>query len=188
MNRPTRTLALAAFLFLDRPVGTPNIARADGPPAVASGYSIPTIDLAGQADRQVVVDREKAGLSGVTVEDVGRAIIPATSSTRFVSVNYWVDVKTGFDYLVEVVMPPTEMTEPSDIETLPIEPVNSLVNLMVRDVATVRQSTEPGERRNSRNSVRVSSRNGRGRRLAMAVVIRYSRRSGPGPGAGRSWR
>jgi multidrug efflux pump subunit AcrB len=94
---------------------------------------------------EVVVDREKAGLSGVTVEDVGRAIVPATSSTRFVSVNYWIDVKTGFDYLVEVLMPPAELTEASDIEALPIEPVNSLVNLMVRDVATVRPSTEPGE-------------------------------------------
>src|SRR5262249_2882823 len=40
---------------------------------------------------EVAVDREKAGLSGVTVEDVGKAVVPGTSSTRFVSVNYWID-------------------------------------------------------------------------------------------------
>ena len=49
-------------------------------------------------------------------------------------------MKTGFDYLVEVLMPPVQMTKAADVETLPIAPVNSLVNLMVRDVATVRQS------------------------------------------------
>jgi multidrug efflux pump subunit AcrB len=94
---------------------------------------------------EINVDREKAGLSGVTVEDVGRAVVPGTSSTRFVALNYWVDVKTGFDYLVEVLLPPVRMTKASDVETLPIAPVNSLVNLMVRDVATVRQSNQPGE-------------------------------------------
>jgi multidrug efflux pump subunit AcrB len=94
---------------------------------------------------EVDIDREKAGLSGVTVEDVGKAMIPGTSSTRFVSTNYWIDVKTGFDYLVEVVVPPVQMTKATDVETLPIEQVNSLVNLMVRDVGSVRKSVQPGE-------------------------------------------
>lgn len=94
---------------------------------------------------EIDIDREKAGLSGVTVEDVGKAMIPGTSSTRFVSLNYWVDVKTGFDYLVEVLVPPEQMTQAADVETLPIGQVNSLVNLMIRDVAKVRTSVQPGE-------------------------------------------
>ena len=84
-------------------------------------------------------------MSGVKVEDVGRALIMATSSTRFLSPNYWIDVKTGFDYLVEVLVPPVRMTKAADVETLPVESVNPLVNLMIRDVATVRQSVRPGE-------------------------------------------
>jgi multidrug efflux pump subunit AcrB len=94
---------------------------------------------------EVEIDREKAGLSGIKVEDVGKALVMATSSTRFSSLNYWVETKTGFDYLVEVLVPATRMTTPADVETLPIETVNPLVNLMVRDVATVRPSTRPGE-------------------------------------------
>jgi multidrug efflux pump subunit AcrB len=94
---------------------------------------------------EVDIDREKAGLSGVTVEDIGRALIMATSSTRFLSPNYWIDIKTGFDYLVEVLVPPARMTRATDVETLPVESVNPLVNLMIRDVATVRQSVRPGE-------------------------------------------
>ncbi len=94
---------------------------------------------------EVDIDRERAGLSGVTVEDVRKSLVMATSSTRFTDLNYWIDVKTGFDYLVEVLMPSTTMIRAEDVETLPIEQVNPLVNLMVRDVATVRESTRPGE-------------------------------------------
>ena len=94
---------------------------------------------------EVDIDREKAGLSGVRVEDVGKGLVMATSSTRFLSLNYWVDVTTGFDYLIEVLVPPVRMTSAADVGTLPVETVNPLVNLMVRDVATVRQSFRPGE-------------------------------------------
>jgi multidrug efflux pump subunit AcrB len=94
---------------------------------------------------EVDIDREKAGLSGVTVDDVRKALVMATSSTRFTDLNYWIDVTTGFDYLVEVLMPPTTMVRAEDVETLPIQQVNPIVNLMIRDVATVRESTRPGE-------------------------------------------
>ena len=94
---------------------------------------------------EVEIDREKAGISGVRVEDVGRALVMATSSTRFSSPNFWIDSSTGFDYLVEVLVPPKRMVSPEDVEVLPVESVNPLVNLMVRDVATVRTSLRPGE-------------------------------------------
>jgi multidrug efflux pump subunit AcrB len=94
---------------------------------------------------EVVIDREKAGLSGAKVEDVRQALVMATASTRFTALNYWVDVKTGFDYLVQLQIPPLRMEKPEDIETLPLESVNPLVNLMVRDVATVQKGVRPGE-------------------------------------------
>jgi multidrug efflux pump subunit AcrB len=98
---------------------------------------------------EVEIDREKANLSGATVEDVRKAIVMGACSTRFTNLNYWVDVKTGFDYLVQVQMPPLEyggvLEKPEDVEILPLESVNPLVNLMVRDVAKVSQSMRPGE-------------------------------------------
>jgi multidrug efflux pump subunit AcrB len=94
---------------------------------------------------EVVIDREKAGLSGVQVEDVARALVMATSSTRFSNLNYWVDVNTGFDYLVQIQVPPLRLDKPEDVEVLPLQSVNPLVNLMVRDVASVREGTRPGE-------------------------------------------
>ena len=94
---------------------------------------------------QVDIDREKAGLSEVNIQQAGNGVIVATSSSRFIALNYWQDVKTGFDYQVEVLVPTAQMTTAAEVETLPIGQVNPLVNLMVRDVATVHQSVMPGE-------------------------------------------
>ena len=96
---------------------------------------------------EVDIDREKAGLSGATVEDVAHgSMVMATSSTRFINLNYWVDLKTGFDYLVQLQIPTAlRLDKPEDVETLPLDQVNPLVNLMIRDVATVRRGVRPGE-------------------------------------------
>ena len=37
------------------------------------------------------------------------------------------------------------MEKPEDVEILPLQSVNPLVNLMIRDVATVRTGVRPGE-------------------------------------------
>ena len=94
---------------------------------------------------EVDIDREKAGLSGATVEDVAHSLVMATSSTRFTNLNYWIDPKTGFDYLVQLQIPPLRLDKAEDVENLPLEKVNPLVNLMIRDVATVRRGVRPGE-------------------------------------------
>ena len=94
---------------------------------------------------EVTIDREKAGLSGANVMDVAHALVMATASTRFVNLNYWIDVKTGFDYLVQLQIPPLRIENPEEVETLPVKSVNPLVNLMIRDVATVRRGVRPGE-------------------------------------------
>jgi multidrug efflux pump subunit AcrB len=94
---------------------------------------------------EVDIDREKAGLSGAKVQDVADALVMATASTRFANLNYWVDESTGFDYLVQIQVPPLRLEKPEDVETLPLETVNPFVNLMVRDVAKVRSGLRPGE-------------------------------------------
>ena len=94
---------------------------------------------------KVDIDRQKAGLSGVTVKQVGDAAIVATSSSRFIALNYWKNPATGFDYQVEVLVPVQRMTSSEQVGRLPIEQVNDVVNLMVRDVADIKESTMPGE-------------------------------------------
>ncbi len=97
---------------------------------------------------EVTIDRELAGLVGVTLKHVERALVMATASTRFTNLNYWIDEKTGFDYLVQIQVPALRMEKPSDLEELPLESVNPYVPLMVRDVlkdGQVHESVRPGE-------------------------------------------
>jgi multidrug efflux pump subunit AcrB len=97
---------------------------------------------------EVEIDRELAGLVGITPENLKHSLVMATSSTRFTNLNYWINEKTGFDYLVQIQVPPLRMDKAEDVEELPLEPVNPLVPLMVRDVlkdGKVHTSTRPGE-------------------------------------------
>ena len=94
---------------------------------------------------RVDIDREKAGLSGVTVKDVTDALLVGTSSSRYVAKNYWRDPKSGVDYQVQVQVPTQRMNRPQQVETLPLRRVNPDTNLMVRDVAKVQTGTTPGE-------------------------------------------
>jgi multidrug efflux pump subunit AcrB len=94
---------------------------------------------------RVDIDRQKAGLSGVAVNDVTDALLVGTSSSRYVVRNFWLDPRSGVDYQVQVQAPTERMDRPQQVETLPLEKVTSESNLMVRDVATVRPGTTAGE-------------------------------------------
>jgi multidrug efflux pump subunit AcrB len=97
---------------------------------------------------EVNIDRELAGLIGITPMNVKRALVMATSSTRFTDLNYWVNIKTGFDYLVQIQVPPLRLDKPEDIEELPLQAVNPDVPLMIRDLlkdGRVHTSVRPGE-------------------------------------------
>ncbi|MEW4571215.1 efflux RND transporter permease subunit [Tautonia sp. JC769] len=95
---------------------------------------------------QVTIDREKAGLSGITPEEIARSLVTATWSSRFVVPNYWPDPKSGIGYQVQVEIPFQEMTSLEDLRTLPIrQDREGGVPLLLRDVARVERSTVPGQ-------------------------------------------
>jgi multidrug efflux pump subunit AcrB len=94
---------------------------------------------------QVAINREKAGLSGLTVKDVTDALLVGTSSSRYVAKNYWRDPHSGVDYQVQVQVPLQRMDRPEQMETLPLRRVSNNSNLLVRDVASVETGVAPGQ-------------------------------------------
>lgn len=90
------------------------------------------------------IDRIKAGQSGLTVEQVTRSTVAATSSSRFTQPNYWLDKSSGTAYQVQVEYP-QYLVNSSD--ALGLIPVNAGTNTPVylRDVATMQKTTMPGE-------------------------------------------
>jgi len=93
---------------------------------------------------RVEVDRERAGQLGVTVDDVGRSIVAATSSSRFVQPNYWADPNSGIAYQVQVEFPQHAMDSVEDVLTVPVMQ-NGALRPLVGDVAKVTEGTAVGE-------------------------------------------
>lgn len=103
---------------------------------ISQSLDYPTVD--------VQVDREKAGLAGVTVGQVTRSVVAATSSSRFVTPNYWPDPKSGIGYQVQVEIPQPVMTSASDLGAVPVlRQGNSPV--LLRDVAEIGSGSMPGQ-------------------------------------------
>jgi multidrug efflux pump subunit AcrB len=91
----------------------------------------------------IQVDRERAGQLGVTVQDVGRALVASTSSTRFTQPLYWA-APNGVSYQVQVEIPQSLTNSPGSLETIPVSHGDSLYPL-VGDVATISEGTTIGQ-------------------------------------------
>ena len=92
----------------------------------------------------VNVNREMAGQLGVTVEQVGRSLVAATSSSRFVTPNYWRDPATGVGYQVQVQIPQPRMGSVEDVQRVPVA-TNVQPNPMLGDLASVTYGSVVGE-------------------------------------------
>ena len=107
---------------------------------------------------EVNVNRELAGQLGVSVEQVGRSLVAATSSSRFVTPNYWADPRSGIAYQVQVELPQPQVASIQDISNIPITRTEAL-HPLVGDVAQVRSSTMVGEydRLNGQRMITISA-------------------------------
>jgi multidrug efflux pump subunit AcrB len=96
----------------------------------------PTVD--------VKLDRAKIGQSGVTVADVGRSFVEATSSSRYVLPMYWTEPASGFGYFVQVQVPPRRMDTPGEVGLIGVKQTDR-GQLLLRDVATIKEGTAPAQ-------------------------------------------
>ena len=63
----------------------------------AQELNYPTMDIN--------INRERAGQFGLTMADVVRSVVPATSSSRFTQPNYWRDPNVGQAFQIQVELP-----------------------------------------------------------------------------------
>jgi multidrug efflux pump subunit AcrB len=93
---------------------------------------------------KVDIDRQIAGMLGVTADQIGRSLTEATSSSRFTVPNFWPDPRSGIGYQVQVEVPPPRMNSLEEIRNLPIgRAQDNQINL--RNVADIAQGTVLGE-------------------------------------------
>jgi multidrug efflux pump subunit AcrB len=107
---------------------------------------------------QVNVDRVRAGQLGVSVRDIGQALVSSTYSSRFVTPMYWRDSKSGLSYQVQVQVPQGDLDSIQAVGAIPIKTGN-YAGPFVRDVAKVSFGTIAGEydHYNMRRTVSISA-------------------------------
>lgn len=93
----------------------------------------------------VDINRERAGQLGVTLDQVGKSLVEATSSSRWIAQNYWVDPKTGVSYQVQIQMPQWHVGSLEELENVPVMKSDHSAGPYLRDVAHLSYSTTPGE-------------------------------------------
>lgn len=93
---------------------------------------------------EVNVNRERAGLLGVTVGDVGRSLVAATSSSRFTAPVFWADPASGVAYQIQVELPQARMNSLEEMRNIPVNAQGGGAQLL-RGVASVRKGTAVGE-------------------------------------------
>ena len=115
----------------------------------ALGEVTPLRDLAFQQELdypavKVVIDREVAGMLGVTADQIGRSLTEATSSSRFTVPNFWPDPRSGVGYQVQVQVPTPRMNSLEEVKNIVIgRSHDTQINL--RNVADVSNGTVLGE-------------------------------------------
>ena len=110
----------------------------------------PTVD--------VNVDRERAGLMGVSMADVSRSLVTATSSSRYVVPNYWADANTGVSYQVQVQLPQALMNSSEEVRNISVTTRGGQSQLL-RNVGRISDGSATGEyaRYNGQRTVSVTA-------------------------------
>jgi multidrug efflux pump subunit AcrB len=116
----------------------------------AQEYNYPTLDID--------ISRDRAGQFGLTMADIARSVVPATSSSRFTEPNYWRDPNSGNAFQIQVELPQNRMQSVQDIGELPIMH-DGVRDTEVRNVAQMKLGTMPGliERFNGQHIVSLTA-------------------------------
>lgn len=102
---------------------------------IAEAIAYPTLEIN--------IDRNLAGQFGLTVQDITRSLVTATSSTQFTDKNLWLDPKSGLVFQTQVQIPEGIMQSEEQLRALPIK--KGSARPILEDVATIKRVTTPGQ-------------------------------------------
>jgi multidrug efflux pump subunit AcrB len=116
----------------------------------AQAADFPTLDIN--------IDRERAGQFGLTMADVVRSVVPATSSSRFIAPNYWRDPNSGNAFQIQVQLPQNRMQSVESVGNVPVMQ-DGRGDTRLIDLASMKLGTMPGliERYNGQHVVSLTA-------------------------------
>ena len=116
----------------------------------AQEYQYPTLDIN--------INRERAGQFGLTMAEIAKSVVPATSSSRFTEPNYWRDPNSGNAFQIQVQMPQNRMQSVEALGSLPLMP-GGRAEPQLDDISTLKTGTMPGliERFNGQHIISLTA-------------------------------
>jgi HAE1 family hydrophobic/amphiphilic exporter-1 len=91
------------------------------------------------------IDRERASLVGLSQKEVVDNVITALTSNGMIAPSYWVDPKSGNDYLLTVQYPEDEVHSLNDLKQIPIRAANGQHPTQLDSVADIKAVESPTE-------------------------------------------
>jgi multidrug efflux pump subunit AcrB len=91
------------------------------------------------------VDRQRAGLLGLHQKEVVDNVITALVSNGMIAPSYWVDPKSGNDYLLTVQYPENTVKSLNDLKQIPLRAAGSLNPTPLDSVVNIKPMESPTE-------------------------------------------
>ena len=94
---------------------------------------------------QIKVDRTRAGQLGLDQREVVSNVITALTSNGMIAPTYWIDPKTGNDYMLTVQYPENQIRKLDDLRAIPIRATKSTESSRLDAVGSMTQMISPTE-------------------------------------------
>jgi len=91
------------------------------------------------------INRERAGLLGITPKDVVDNVITALTSDGMIAPSFWVDPKTGNSYMLTVQYPETQIKTMTDFRQIPLRSPDGVNTTPLQSVAGIKEINTPTE-------------------------------------------
>jgi multidrug efflux pump subunit AcrB len=111
-------------------------------PGVADVYVPQDIDYPAL---QLNVDRMRASEMGLSQQEVIQNIITALTSNTMIAPSFWIDPKTGNDYMLTVQYAENQVKTVSDLKAIPLRAASQVVPTRLDMVSNVRRIKSPTE-------------------------------------------
>ncbi|HEY3743502.1 MAG TPA: efflux RND transporter permease subunit, partial [Bryobacteraceae bacterium] len=113
-----------------------------GIPGVAELYIPQNLDY---PTLKLNINRVRAGQIGLTQKEIVSNVITALTSNGMIAPTYWIDPKTGSDYMLTVQYPENQIRSLDDLEAIPIRAKNATEASRVDAVGALTRMTSPTE-------------------------------------------
>jgi len=91
------------------------------------------------------IDRQQASLEGLTPKTIVDSVITAMTSNGMVAPSYWIDPKTGNDYMLTVQYPEAQVQTLNDFKQIPLRSADGKTTTPLETVASIKSINTPTE-------------------------------------------